>query len=191
MKCWFPILALLAACGPKPDLDAAPSWALNWAEVVPTESALTGYQVWQLFVDGWDEKHEDDYFKCSVIQDLAGSVTSCPQTGVPTCYAAYTIDLSLSAEQGTEACPEGLTQDGGWDGPPTMALGALPAELEDDAPYDDYVIGWYIGYDDQTWLAHGYAYPKVLEEDPPGEPAGLGWLNDETYIFWPAYVWEL
>ncbi len=185
----FPLLALSIACGPKPDLDSDPAWALNWAEVVPAESGLEGYQVWQLFVEGWDDNHADEFFKCSVIQDLGGSVSSCPQTGVPTCYATYEITLDLSADQGVEACSDGVNNDGGWDGPPWMALGALPTDLEADAPYDEYVLGWYIGYDENTWLAHGYAYPKILEEG--GAPAGLGWLNDETYILWPAYVWEL
>ena len=179
------LLLFAVACGPDPDLEAAPAWALNWAEVTPSESGLAGFQVWQFYVEGWEEKHEDDFFKCDINQQLEGSITSCPQAGIPNCYAAY--ELTLSAWESD--CPEGLAADSGFDGPPWMAIGALPLELEEDAPYDDGVLGWYIGYDDGTVLAHGYASAKVIEDG--GQPAGVGWLNDELYVLWPAYVWEL
>ncbi len=182
-------LAFLVACGPQPDTDAAPAWALNWAEVTPGQAGLEGFQVWELFVDGWEKSHDDDFFKCRVLQELSGSVTECPQTGVPTCYAAYDIELAITYDDPTIDCSEVLSNDPGWDGPPWFAIGDLPAEIAGDAPYDENVLGWYIGYDDGTQLAHGYAYPAVLDEG--GEPPGIGWVNDQAYILWPAYVWEL
>ena len=189
MRSWLPLFALLVACGPKPDLEAEPAWALNWAEVTPDESGLEGFQVWELFVEGWEKKHDQDFFKCRVLQELSGSVTACPETGVPTCYAAYEIELTVAYDDPGIDCAEGLSNDPGWDGPPWMAIGALPADLEADAPYDENVLGWYIGYQDGTRLAHGYAYAGILDEG--GEPAGIGWLNDVSYILWPGYVWEL
>ncbi|MFH1466666.1 MAG: hypothetical protein ABIO70_19935 [Pseudomonadota bacterium] len=182
----LPLLSLLTACGPAPDLDAAPSWALNWASVTPTESGIEGYQVWQFFVDGWEAQHSDDYYKCKLTQDLTGHVTACPLTGVPTCYAAYEVELAVYENE----CAEALARDESYDGPPWMAIGAPAPELAADAPeYGDFVLGWYIGYPDGTRLAHGYAYARRLEDGE--EPAGVGWLNDEEYILWPAYVWEL
>jgi hypothetical protein len=185
----LPLLVLLGACGPKPDLESAPSWALNWAEVTPTESGIEGFQVWELFVDGWEKKHDQDFFKCRVLQEIDGSLTTCPQAGVPTCYAAYEIELEVTYDDPSIDCSEGLSSDPGWDGPPWMAIGALPPELEGDAPHDEYVLGWYIGYEDGTQLAHGYAYPLSLDDGV--EPPGIGWINDMEWVLWPAYVWEL
>ena len=65
----------------------------------------------------------------------------------------------------------------------------MPSDLEEDAPYPDHVMGWYIGYEDDTLMAHGYAYAEVLEQG--GTPTSLNWVNDEDYILWPAYVWEI
>jgi len=189
VRCWLPLIGLLAACGAKPDLDSEPTWALNWAQVTPTANGIEGFQVWELFVDGWDNEHDGDFFKCRVLQELSGTVTACPDAGVPTCYAAYDIELTVTFDDPTIDCPEALSNEQGWDGPPWLAIGALPGELEPDSPHEDYVLGWYIGYEDGTKLPHGYAYAETLDDGD--EPAGIGWLRDVPYILWPGYVWEL
>ncbi len=189
MRCWLPLSLLLVGCNSQPADDAEIAWALNWAEVTPTADGIEGFQVWELFLDGWEKKHDGDFFSCRVLQELSGTTTDCPATGVPTCYAAYDIELTVTFDDPAIDCPEALSNDAGWDGPPWLAIGALPAELASDSPHEDYVLGWYIGYEDGTRLPHGYAYAETLDEG--GEPAGIGWLEDVPYILWPGYVWEL
>lgn len=186
-------LTLLASCTSEPDLADAPRWAINWAEVTPAQSGLEGFQVWELFVDGWEKSHDPAYFKCYIVRSLDGEVTSPPRdcTG---CNWAYSLEFEQyneaagSATEGTP-CDATLQADERFLGPLSYGIGQLPSDLQEDEPYPGRTTGWYIGWDGQSADAFGYAYAKALESG--GTPKGPGWLNGETYILWPAYAWDL
>lgn len=180
------ILALLGGCKPAPDLDASPTWAIDWASVTPTDGGLTGYQVWEFFVDGWEYKHEEDYYKCQIVQDLVGRGMACPGSVIG-CVAGYELDTTVNREQTT--CDATLTTNTTYSGPTRMAIGDLPSEIEADAPYDNWTLGWYVTFDDPSLASHGYAYAQDLESGQ--RPETQGWVANETYILWPAYAWEL
>ncbi len=180
------ISVVLASCGGNPDLDAEPSWAINWGSVIPNQDGLEGYHVWEFYVDGWEKHHEDEYFKCSIAQELHGDSADCPDTDVcPGCVAAYTLELTLMESD----CPDYIQGNPSYLGPTRMAIGDVPAELSDADPYPSFSLGWYIGFSDQGLDAHGYAYPEALESDQA--PSGQGWNQEETFILWPAYAWDL
>lgn len=185
---------LLVGCKPAPDLEAAPRWGLVWAEVTPgntgfesrADGQYTNFLVWEFYADGWERKHEDSYYKCEVVQDIQGTPLACPGSA-PGCVAAYTLEATLNDPYTT--CDPGLAADPSYAGPARIAIGEVPADLQEEAPYGDWTMGWYVAFDTPEVEAHGYAYAKVLESNTP--PLAKGWLPGETFVLWPAYVWEL
>lgn len=177
-----------AGCGPQ--LDADPAWALDWASVTPTAQGLEGYHVWEFFVDGWQKKHDEDYYKCSLWQEVTATEVDPPQ-GCSGCEAAYELTFSIMESD----CPREWSSDQDWYGTVLTGIGVVPDDLYEDAPYGGFALGWYLGFEGEEYdggrevLPHGYAYAEVLEQD--GAPSGHGWIEGETYILWPAYVWEL
>jgi len=184
----------LAACNPSPDLDAAPRWALVWAEVTPSnegfqereDGAYTNFVVWEFYADGWEKKHDPEYYKCKVVHDVVATPWDCPLSA-PGCVSAYTLDATLN-EESTD-CEASIQADPSYAGPARIAIGDLPEDIAGSAPYNEWTLGWYLAFDTAEVSAHGYAYDKVLEAD--GRPAGQGWVPGSTYVLWPAYVWEL
>jgi hypothetical protein len=195
------LIALLAGgCG-GPDLDADPSWAINWAQVTPTASGLEGYQMWELFVDGWEKDHDQAYFKCWIARSLDGRVVASPE-GCPGCMAAYKLDFTdyiagdaAGGGPSTAPCDATLQADPRFAGPPQYAVGALSETIAADAPYENETLGWYVGWDQTGVESFGYAYAAGLECTDAATcdyaVLGPGWVSDQTYVFWPAYAWEL
>jgi hypothetical protein len=190
-------LALLVgactACATRPDLSAAPRWAINWAEVTPSASGLEGYQVWEFFVDGWEKEHDESFFKCYIARRLEGEVVRTPE-GCEGCTSAYELEFLPYVGAGRDAsegvsCNAELQDDARFEGPLSYGVGLLPDDLGGEAPFPGKTSGWYIGWDGRTVEPFGYAYAKALEEG--AQPSGPGWVNGETYVLWPAYAWDL
>lgn len=182
------ILSILAAaCSTTPQPEAQVAWAIDWAAVTPTQWGLEGHHIWEFYLDGWEDRHDEDFYTCHLVQELVGEVVSCPE-GVSACAAAYALTLELDEDESD--CDPSIVNDPSFDGPPWIAIGSLPEALEEDAPYPDHVFGWYLGYAEDDFVDHGYAYAEVMEQEGGAAPP-VGWALGEPYVLWPAYAWSL
>lgn len=173
------IIFLIGCAEPEGD----PIWAMNWATITPAEdNTASGVQIWQLYQEGWEKRYKEDYYVCSIAQELEATKIDCPETGIPGCVAFYSLTLEIFESD----CAEKYTIDPGFNGPLKAGIGLLPDDLKKDAPYDQDVLGWFIF--DQEILEHGYAYAEALDQGTQPPP---GWVPGERYIWWPAYAWKL
>jgi hypothetical protein len=177
---------LLPGCKVGLDLSTDPTWAINWAEVLPSETGLedSSYHVWEFFVEGWEKKHKEEYFKCSVGQHIIAEPIACPE-GAEGCVAAHQWIL----DPWQSDCDDTITLDPSFSGPIQVAVGLLPEDLESDDPYPGWSMGWYLGIGGEPVQPFGYVYDKLLEDG--GTPPSIGWLPGQTYILWPAWAWDL
>jgi len=177
-------LLMIAGLSGCKNTDGPTAWALNYATVTPNiQGGMEGVHVWEFFAEGWEKKREEEYYQCAVVQTLGGEPGVVPQ-GCTGCQFYYSIDL---APQDAD-CDVGLTNDPAISGVRGVGIGTVPADFKEDDPYPGQSMGWYISFDDNTALFHGYVYAEGLER---GEPSDAGWVNGQSYTFWPAYAWSL
>lgn len=177
------LLLLALAC--KPDAGDPAAWALTYASVEPSATALAGLQVWNLYAVRWDRKQNDRYYLCRVVQEIEGDVLP-PLEGCETCRASYSVEITATELDG---CTEDQVADLVLDGVRAYGIGALPADLQPDIPYPTVELGWYLSFDAEVAEPMGYAYPQALDQGDPTAPSG--WQSGEVYSLTPAYAWEL
>ncbi len=174
------ILTSLACKG----ADGPTAWAMNYGEVVPAETSVEGTHVWEFFAEGWEKKQKDKFYQCALVQSLTG-VTEAELDGCEACKAVYEVELSNQDED----CEGPVTDDPAFEGIVAIGIGSVPESLADYDPYPGKSFGWYISFDGETAIEHGYAYAASLDDGD--DPALPGWVPGEAYALWPAYAWSL
>lgn len=176
------LLTLLALTGCKG--DDTPAWALNYATIYVAEDGIEGTHVWEFFSDRWERKQKEKFYSCAMVQGVVGDVAANLE-GCEDCKAVYTI--SLNEEDGD--CADDLAADPALSGIRAFGIGAVPADLADYDPYPGDSFGWYLSFDGETALPHGFAFNEVLDQG--GTPDYPGWAPEFYYTLWPAYAWAL
>ncbi len=175
------ILWLLAAgCGG----DIEPAWALNYATVYVAEDGIEGTHVWEFFSQRWEKKQKEKFYSCAMVQEVVGEVSDSME-GCEGCLVVYTV--SLDTEDGD--CADDLADDPALSGIRSFGIGDVPEELAEYDPFPGESFGWYISFDGETALPHGFAFNEVLEQG--GSPDFPGWAPEYYYTLWPAYAWAL
>ncbi|MFT5686509.1 MAG: hypothetical protein ACI8RZ_007465 [Myxococcota bacterium] len=170
------MLPLFIACGGQGD---AVFWGFQHANLTVSGDRLSGYQIWELYGEKWERKQKEKHHICSVVQTLTGVETDSEIEGCLSCLAVYEVNLELLESD----CDPSISEREDLAGMIRFGIGALPEELEEDAPYSDATLGWYQGWDDASATIHGYAW-----QDP--EPTEPIW-GDGAFTLWPAYTWQL
>lgn len=175
------LLALVLGCG-KPDPGDPPAWLLDHASVVPSATGLEGVLVRTFYAEGWEKKQSEDYALCTMLQDMTGVVVA-PYEGCRRCNAMYTVELRELETDCTDAQLDGLTLDGLV----AIGVGQLHPDIAADDPNGGESLGWYVSYDGEVALEHGYAWPDDLDLLDGVQP----WSAGNGYTLWPAYAWQL
>lgn len=161
-----------------------PAWAVNHMSVVPTADGIEGTQTWEFYTERWGRAKDDDAYVCARAQTFTGEVVATP-SDCDGCRFAYTIYLD---ELGGD-CNSIVAVDPAYELPYSIAVGDLPDDFVDMDPHSGRSLGWYASFDNETWVAHGFAWDDAL--DWGGDPGPPGWNDGQAYTLWPAYAWDL
>lgn len=173
------LLLLLSACA----RDGV-SWALNDATLQPSSTGVVGTHVWTFFPSRWERRQKEDLRSCSMVQDLSGEVIA-PVDGCLLCTAMYGLTLSPVDSD----CPEELLANPSYTGIAAFGVGEVHPDIAHLDPFPGESMGWYLSYDGEHALAHGFVYPEALGRGQPAQV--VGWSPEGLYTFEPAYAWEL
>jgi hypothetical protein len=160
-------------------------WAVNSMSLEPSSRGVTGTQTWAFFTESWEKNRAEKTFACARTQQVAGD-TSTELEGCEGCLASYTLTITEIETDctGDEATAKGFAAE------LQVAVGDVPAELEDLNPQGDRSLGWYLSLDGESYEAWGFAYFEELDFENGGR--GLpGWTSGQVYSFSPAVALEL
>ena len=176
------MLLLWMACGPASPTGEV-GWAVDYATVSVDLGSIEGQHVWVFYSDAWGRDRDAGYHECSLLQSVSGEETTDTWEGCEGCIATYEVVV----EDLTHDCSDRLVSDPAYTGVLGFAIGEVPDDLVDDAPYED-ALGWYIAYETGRVIPQGYAWAEGVEY---GREVQDGWVDDQVYTLWPAYAWEL
>lgn len=178
------MLVLLLACV-SPTGNGPIAWAVNYATVTPTDQGLSGVHMWVFYGEGWGDDRDPDWHVCSLMQQLEATPSDTALEGCVSCAQTYRVTLTEQEHD----CDPFEVEDPGLTALPWMAIGSMPTELASDDPYPGKALGWYLGFDGETAVPHGYAYAEDLDHGRALQQPG--WAAGQVYSLWPAYAWDM
>ncbi|HNC95760.1 MAG TPA: hypothetical protein PKY30_00445 [Myxococcota bacterium] len=174
------LLPLLLACG-----SDEVHWAVNSLSLEPDSRGVVGTQTWAFFSENWEKNRAEKTFVCARTQQVEGR-TSTELEGCEGCLAAYSLTVT---EIETDCTGDEATAKGFAAALP-IAVGDVPADLEELNPQGDRSLGWYLSMDGESYQPWGFAYFEELDFENGGR--GLpGWTSGQVYTFSPAVALEL
>jgi len=169
---------IATGCG---DQGASPFWAFQHASVQEIDGVLTGYQVWEFYGKRWQRKQKEKHHICALVQSVSGT----PDTlaDCPDCETVFAVDLSV-----VETDCDGAINPVDFEGVTHFGFGLAPSDLSEANPYPAASMGWYLSWDGDTSDVQGFAWNVLAEES---EDFQTGWVDDQEFILWSAYAWQL
>jgi len=175
------VILLLLSCSEQGP-DGAIRWAVNYATVSVDQGTLSGHHVWAFYADGWERDYDEAFHRCSLVQSVIGEETE-PWAGCQGCIAMYEVQLQDLEHD----CTDRVVSDPAYEGVLAFGIGDIDRDIAGEEPYEQ-SLGWYLAYEADQALDHGYAWAEGLEFDRPIQE---GWVDGQVYTLWPAYAWDL
>jgi hypothetical protein len=180
MRIGIGLLGLLMGCLPD---DGTPVWAIDPIYLEPTaDEGVYGFQSWHLYSERWASQFSPRYHVCSVVVELVGAAVPSPQCAE--CTKTWEVMPTLLEHD----CDEEVAANPTFLSIRRVGLAQTHEVLEDGDPHPSSSTGGVVRYGNDYWEYHGWAYPETLDE---GDPAPATWDGEHTFVWWPAWVWDL